>query len=593
MLYKLKPARVTAVDDKISIQLETGKSKRVRDKDVQLLHPGPVSSLAFSDLPEANTGEAWELLQGEKITLPDLSEFLFEEYTPASAWATWQVLEDGLYFFGKVDNIQARSQDFVSKEKKEREQRLKKQQEWEAFVERVRKKQLVDDDHKQLSEVEQFALEKTASSRILTALDIKQTPVHAHRFLVDLGYWPERFNPWPQRTGVVTESNALAIPALPEEERVDLTHLPAFAIDDEGSTDPDDAISIEGEHLWVHVADVSALVRPDSHLDLSARERAANLYLPEKMVTMLPEALTDQLGLGLQKKSPAMSFRFLLTDEGVSDISIVNSWIKVTRTSYNKVNEQMTESPFADIQKMTRRYQQQRLARNAAQIDLPEANIKVRDGEILINRLLRLDSRQMVTEAMLMAGEAAARFAGANDFYIPYAVQPEPEEIRSPERMSEMYAYRRLFRPSNAALTPGSHFGLGLELYTRATSPMRRYLDLVTHQQIRAFLQNKKLLTKDEVGQRIAMADSPSRLVRKAERLSNHHWKLIYLQQQKKWRGEATVVALEERKAVIILHELAMQTKIRLKDGMQLDDIIELGVREVDVAEGTAYFSVS
>ena len=65
---------------------------------------------------------------------------------------------------------------------------------------------------------------------------------------------------------------------------MDLTHLPAFAIDDEGSQDPDDAVFAEkvegGFRLFVHVADVAALVPPKSPLDEEALRRGANLYLP-------------------------------------------------------------------------------------------------------------------------------------------------------------------------------------------------------------------------------------------------------------------------------------------------------------------------
>ena len=118
-----------------------------------------------------------------------------------------------------------------------------------------------------------------------------------NRFLVRCGYWPEHHNPWPMRAGARLESIEIGVPELPDEPRSDLTHLEAWAIDDAGNQDPDDAISIDGDRLWVHVADVAALVRPDGHIDQAARERSANLYLPERIHTMLPEALTDRLGL--------------------------------------------------------------------------------------------------------------------------------------------------------------------------------------------------------------------------------------------------------------------------------------------------------
>jgi len=584
---------VTAVDQKISIQLETGKEKKVRDKDVKFLHPGPVTSLTFSEMAAPDIEEAWELIQGEAVTLEELSEFLYDEFTPATAWYSWKILKDDLYFSGNAKNIQARSQEFVQKEQAIREEKRKKQQDWDDFIDRLQKKSLIESDHKLLSEVEQFALEKNTTSRILNALDIKQSTSSAHRFLLDVGYWEPNHNPWPQRFEVSTVDNDLKIPALAEEKRVDLTHLDAYAIDDEGNKDPDDAISIDGDYLWVHIADVAALVKPGSHLDLSARERGANLYLPEKVTGMLPDALTDQLGLGLQEISPALSFRFCLTDEGLSDISIVTSLVKVTRITYQDADDQILETPFKEIFEITQRYREQRLANNAAQINLPEASIRVSDGNVIITPMLKLDSRQLVSEAMLMTGQAAARFATDNQISISYAVQPEPEEIRTPVKMSEMCAYRRLFRPSKPSLTPDNHFGLGVPMYTRVTSPMRRYLDLVTHQQIRAFLNDTKQLTAEEVGECIAMSDSPTRLIRKTERFSNTHWTRVFLLQNPDWQGTATIIALEERKAVISIHDIALETKIRLKDDMQLDEEITVKATAVDLAEGTAYFSVS
>ena len=90
---------------------------------------------------------------------------------------------------------------------------------------------------------------------------------------------------------------------------MDLTHLPAFAIDNAWTTDPDDALSLEGPNrLWVHVADVAALVLPDSPADLEARNRAASLYLPEMTVPMLPAEASERLALGIGDVSPALSF---------------------------------------------------------------------------------------------------------------------------------------------------------------------------------------------------------------------------------------------------------------------------------------------
>ena len=590
VLYKIRPAIVDNIGDKIEIRFQAGNTKKVRDKDVTLLHPGPVQDFDFLNPVEGDVQDAWELLQGERASLAEVAELIFGAYTPASAWATWEILQDKLYFCGKPESIRARSEDEVSTEKAARAAKQAEERAWDDFLRRVKSGTLEPEDRKRLADVDRLAVGKINKSRILKSLEIQETPESAHQFLIKCGYWPANFNPWPHREGAILSAPELAVPGLPDQERLDLTHLEAWAIDDQGNTDPDDAISLDGDRLWVHVADVAALVRPDGHLDLAARERSANLYLPEGVITMLPPEVTDQLGLGLQDLSPALSFGFRLEQGQVTDIQISPSRVKVTRTTYDAVEDQLEASHFAAIFQITEAYRAARLARDAAHIDLPEVSVKMVDDEVLIRPLPKLRSRQMVTDAMLMAGEAAARFAEAQGIAIPYATQAAPEEIRHPQSMSAAYAYRRLFKPSTASLTQGRHFGLGLDYYARATSPLRRYADLVVHQQLRAHALGEKPLDSDQVSTRIAEASAASGTIRRSERLSNQHWKSVFLQRQEKWRGDAVIVALDERKAVVMVPELALESRIRRKEGMQLDQTVLLEVREVDLPAQTVYF---
>lgn len=592
VLYKRAPAKVLAVADKIDIELESGKTKRVRDKDIVLLHPGPVDRLANIDELGGNLEEAWELAAGETLTLEELSEILFDDFTPSAAWSVWKILDDGLYFDGDPTAITAHSEQAVAAERADREKKAKQAEEWDAFIERVREGKILDEDRKRLAEVERVALDKSVASRILDTFEVKANPESAHRFLVKCGYWPATFNPWPGRHGAEVNSPVLAVPGLEDEPRRDLTHLSAYAIDDVGNEDPDDAISIEGDRLWVHVADVAALVKPDSEIDLAARARGANLYLPEAITTMLPAPVTPILGMGLQEVSPALSFGFGLGEEGVTDVEITPSWVKVTRTTYADVDTRLDEPDFGAMLELTERFQAQRQARDAANIDLPEVILKVENGEVLIRPMEKLRARQMVTDAMLMAGEAAARFAQSNNVAIPYAVQPVPDEIQNPQTMSEAFAYRRFFKPSQTTLSPGRHFGLGLEMYSRTTSPLRRYQDLLTHQQLRAHVMGYPVLSAEALSERVQVSNERSLVIRRSERQANQHWKLVYLRDNPGWEGEAVVVELAERKMTLMIPELAMETRVRLDSSCELDQVVNLKLREVDLPSQHAVFSV-
>ena len=591
VVYKSRPARVTDVSDKIDISF-TGGTKRVREKDVLFLHPGPVASLDGLEAGQGELDEALELLEGESTTLPELAELLYGDFTPAAAWSAWTMLSEGLYFEGTPEELCARDPAQVSADIAEREEKERRKAAWDGLIERLGQGVMQEEDRAELAEVERLALGQSETSRILQALDITQTREHAHQLLLRVGYWPERFNLHPLRAGVALEEPSVAVPGLPDEQRIDLTSLEAWAIDDEGSNDPDDAISLDGQRLWVHIADAAALAPVDSGLDLQARERGANLYLPEKLIPMFPHRLTETLGLGLNATSPALSVGFGIDDTGrLQDIDIQLTTVKVTRMTYAGATAEL-DTRFAEIDAMLQRFHERRMEAGAAGIDLPEVSVRLDGNEIMIRPLERGGSRQMVAEAMMAAGEAVAEFAIRHGIVIPFANQPPPDEIRTPDTMSGMFAYRKLFKPSRMAMEPERHFGLGLDHYTRATSPLRRYPDLVTHQQVRAFLLQQPLLDEEAVIERIGESAAASSLIRRAERFSNLHWKLVWLSCNRDWQGEGVVVELEERKATLMIPELALETRMRRTPGMELDQRLPLQLQSIDFSGPEARFRV-
>ncbi len=597
--YKSKAAIVETINDKIEISFFK-TTKRVRDKDIILLHPGPikdVSSFHTSPPEDLNSiQETVELLEGETVSLAELTEFLYGEFTPESAWFSWMLVVDGVYFEGDTSTINTRPLDLITAETEKRTARQQQKEQWDSLIDRIKKGQIKETDYAELTEVEQVAAGERDSSRILKTIGIQETKEAAHTLLLRLGYWLEEYNPWPRRMGITMTNPDLEIPEPAPEpegfERQNLQHLDAWAIDDEGNQDPDDAISLEGNRLWVHIADVSSIVTPNSELDIEARSRGTNLYLPDQVIHMLPAGITEQLGLGLQKQSPALSISFEVSESGeLEDINVCFSTLKVTRTTYGEADSQL-ETTFAELKTVTDRYHQRRMDNDAATLDLPEVNISVKEGHISIYPYSKSGSRQLVTEAMLAAGEAIAKFATDNHIPIPYAYQPEPAEIQHPEKLSEHYAYRRMFKASRHATTPSSHFGLGLPYYTRVTSPIRRYLDLVVHQQLRAFISGQPLLEQEALIERIGLADEGSFAARKAERFSNQHWKMLYLKQHAKWQGEAVVVMLDDRKTTVMLPELALEPKLRRQGNVELDQSLTVQIQNVNIPDLLANFRI-
>ncbi|HSH02315.1 MAG TPA: RNB domain-containing ribonuclease [Anaerolineae bacterium] len=598
VIYKNQLAHVTTVGDKkIHINTADGQTVKVRHKDVTILHPGPITTLGqLKPAPAAILDVAWELLAGNTVPIVDIAELAYEEFTPQNALTIWQLLQDGLYISGSLDEIYVHTPEEVTQIEQDRAAQAAEAAAWAAFVDRLQANQVIDDDSRYLQEVAALAYGQQSKSRVLDALGRQATPENAQDLLLQLGQWTPFHNPHPRRGGISLTTPDFDLPALPDEPRQDLTHLAALAIDDAGNQDPDDALSWEDGRLWVHIADVAALITPDSPADIEARNRAANLYLPEGVIPMLPPPATEQLALGLQETSPALSFSIELDDEGnLIHFDFTPSWVKVTRISYAeaeaKIND-ATDLLINQLHTIAQTYLQRRLRQNAIELNLPEAKVAVNDETITIRPLPPLRSRELVREAMLMVGEGVARWALTNNVPIPYTMQDPPLEPLPPlDSLSAMMNARRFLTASQQVTTPKPHAGLGMPMYAQTTSPLRRYLDLVIHQQLRAFHKQEPLLDEAAIVTRIGTANAMSGELRFAERQSIRHWTLVYLHQRPDWEGEAVVVDTRRNRSHIVIPELAFDTWIS-GDKHEPDTTVRLRLQDVDLVQLEAFFQI-
>ena len=620
VIYKKRPGRVTRAGEKLVIEMQDGKQIKVRPKDVTLLHPGPVKRLDELGSLAGEIELAWEIMSesaGDPAIhhdLQELAELIYGEYTPATAWAAWTWLDDGLYFEGSVDNLSARSPAEVAHVRETRAARETEALAWAEFLERVRVGDIVPEkDGRYLRDVQDLALGRTEDSRVLRAINRAQRPETAHALLLELGYWDHSFDPYPLRLELPTTLPEIELPALPDEERRDLTHLQAFAIDDRGSQDPDDAVSLESLHLengqltggriWVHVADAGALVQPDSPADLEARARGATLYLPEGAVPMLPAGALQVLGMGLKEVSPALSFGIEINASAeIEDVEIVPSWVRVERLNYEDAEERLEDEPFASLYRLAEAYQERRRVNGALFIDLPEVKMRLDDGRVMIEEIRPTRSRDLVREAMLMAGEAAARYSIEHDIPFPFVTQSASDKDNLVDNASQPvsgaldlagdFAKRRTLKRSQISGQPAPHAGVGLPAYSRVTSPLRRYLDLVAHQQLRAYLQGEVLLGEQEMLERVGASEAVTGSLNYAERLARRHWTLVYFTQHPEWRGEGVLVEKRSLRAKVIIPELAFETQVHLKGDLPLNSVLSLELRGVNLPELEAYFTL-
>jgi len=633
VLYKNRPALVLEVRDRIELRLEDGSVLRVRDKDIRPLHDGPVKEIpAPSEGGDFDT--AWKMLQGEAAqpaSWGELAELVFGSPGPAEALACLREASEGLRFRIEEGLPRALSDEEHRREAERRARKEGEAAERAAFVERARRARgarrgakgsappepaeapFLPTDERFLAEIEALALGKSAKSKIAVELGLAETPEAAHGFLLAVGRWDETVNPYPSRSGCPLAPPRLSLGEAEDEvPRVDLAGMEAWAIDNAWSEDPDDAIGWDGSAVWVHVADPAAVILPDSPADREAFARGSTLYLPEKIIPMLPEEALERFCLGIGEgpapgvlpTSPALSFKIEVAEDGsIASVEAMASRVRVRRCSYGEADALVESGGAPDLEALAAvaaRRAARRAANGAVEIDIPEVRVHVRDDgsggkAIAIDPVPEDRSSLLVREMMLLAGEAAARWAFERGLPFPYYSQEAPGEAGAlaagsgladaSASLAAQFARRRLMRAGISGPTPQAHRGLGLPFYAQATSPLRRYQDLLGHMQLRAALAGRDCLDADEVGRRCALAQAASAATRQAERASELHWTLAFLRRDPDWEGEAVIVGPAGPGAwQAYLPVLGLETRLKLGRDRALDERVRVRLARVDLA---------
>jgi exoribonuclease-2 len=156
-----------------------------------------------------------------------------------------------------------------------------------------------------------------------------------------------------------------------------------------------------------------------------------------------------------------------------------------------------------------------------------------------------------------------------------------------------MFAFRRLLKRSQYHISAAPHGGLGVPAYTQVTSPLRRYLDLAGHQQIRALLSGAPLLDETEMVERIGAVEAVIGSLRRAESLSEKHWTPVYLLQHPDWRGEGILVDKRGTTGIVIIPSLGLEARVSLRGDPPLDALLPLALSGVNLPQNDVFFRLT
>jgi exoribonuclease-2 len=196
----------------------------------------------------------------------------------------------------------------------------------------------------------------------------------------------------------------------------------------------------------------------------------------------------------------------------------------------------------------------------------------------------------MVKECMIIAGEGAGTFASGNGISFSYLSQEADLIENIYKGFAGSYQLRRCMRPRILSVVPGKHQGLGLDIYTQVTSPLRRYTDLLAHIQLRAFLRGEKPLGADEVSTHLGYSEPAATAASQAERASKNHWTMVFLSDKKDAIFDAVALEKKVNRWVLLIPSLALETQLHLQKDVSPNENVKLILKSVNIPKGEASF---
>jgi len=371
------------------------------------------------------------------------------------------------------------------------------------------------------------------------------------------------------------------------EGRTDLRNIPLVTIDGADARDFDDAVFAEkdgeGWHLIVAIADVAHYVKHSGALEKAAYERGNSVYFPDRVVPMLPEALSNEL-CSLKPKVDRASMAVHMWIDRAGELTkwqFVRAVIRShARLTYEQVQRAMDGNPdeitgpLLDraIKPLYGAYQcliAARGRRGTLELDLPERKVEIENGRVKAIKIrARLDSHKLIEEFMITANVAAAAQLEQKGGVCLYRVHDKPTEIKlealrdfldslgislvpakqmHPRFLTQILETHAggphaqvinemmLRTQAQAIYSPANigHFGLALAKYAHFTSPIRRYADLIVHRGlIRACKLGDDGLRDDEIARLEKIGDHISTTERRAaaaERDATDRFTTLYL----------------------------------------------------------------
>jgi exoribonuclease-2 len=272
------------------------------------------------------------------------------------------------------------------------------------------------------------------------------------------------------------------------------------------------------------------------------------------------------------------------------------------RLSYDEADKaiQAGDTDLQTLHSIATQLQTARAQRGAITFRRPELKVRVSGGEIEVRKVNpNSASRLLVSEMMILANGLAADFASLRGLPVIFRTQEAREALAIDDSpIIEAIAFERLrktFKRSRLSLAPGPHAGLGLMAYTQASSPIRRYADLVTQRQFTAMLSGRMVpYSREELLRVLASAEAAEQEIRAIEDRSTTYWLLEYLSREKAAHPDQPLAAIVlDRKGTVELEDFYLRAKVAAAVSFEPGASVRVMIENIDPVGGEIRFRLA
>ena len=332
---------------------------------------------------------------------------------------------------------------------------------------------------------------------------------------------------------------------IPLEKQVMLSpEVPTFTIDAKKTRDYDDAFSVMewssgGLVIAVHITDLSDFVYPQDALFKEAEARISSVYSLEESIPMIPDELSsDTFSLKAGEDRKVLSFMFQLSANGNWNLlEVVSRVIRVQKNLSHEEADHLIEENrdfWGLLNNFCQRSLEQRLENGALNLSRKEFDFDISDPkDIKITALDRNSAANRIIEELAISVNCeTGRIFQEADFPGIYRTQSSYEIIKEVTEGTKLSMENIRIEPARLSTIPGKHAGLGCDVYMQATSPIRRFVDLVTQQNLKLLINKQEpVFSEDDMMRWSEEISLRQRKYNRAEREIIKFWKLKYLKQ--------------------------------------------------------------